>query len=116
MDFFVKITLQQWRRINSLISAAEQALKAADDEILKVVFEHHDQGNEAEVLLLMDLSRKINETGPSGWGYMTHPQTEWTGGDSSDPANFTLREPNIINMGKRFPRDQVEEERQKKVE
>ena len=55
MDFFVKITLQQWRRINSLISAAEQALKAADDEILKVVFEHHDQGNEAEVLLVVFL-------------------------------------------------------------
>lgn len=112
----MKITLQQWRRINQLISQAEAALKAADDLIVETSLEHNREGNEAECLLLLDLSRKINEGGPNGWGYMTHPQSEWTGGPSDDPKNFTLREPNIINMGKRFPREQVEEDRQQKVE
>lgn len=112
----MRVTLKQWRQINAAISQAEAALKAADDIIVDTALTHSREGNEAECLLLLDLSRKINDGGPGGWGYMTHPQSEWTGGDSMDPANFTLREPNIINMGKRFPPEQVEDERQSKVE
>lgn len=29
--------------------------------------------------------------------YMSHPQEEWLGGDSSDPKNFTRRLPHIHN-------------------
>jgi len=30
--------------------------------------------------------------------YMSHPQQEWLGGDSSDPKNFTRRLPHIHNL------------------
>jgi len=112
----MKIMLQQWREINALIGQAETALKAADAKIIDLALFHSRAGNDEEARLLLDLSSKINDGGPGGWGYMTHPQQEWTGGDSSDPANYTLREPNIVPMGKRFQREQVDAEQQKKVE
>ena len=33
-----------------------------------------------------------------GLAYMTHPQSEWTGGDSSDPANTVIRFPHIAAL------------------
>ena len=90
---------------------AEAATKAADDILVELALTHAKQDHSAEAELLLDLSKKINDGGPGGWGYMTHPQSEWTGGDSSLSENFTLREPNIINMGKRFPREDVDAER-----
>lgn len=82
-------------------------LKAADDVLIELCGTHMQAGNRQEAKLLIDLSRKIHDNGPSGWGYMTHPQTEWTGGNSSDPNNFTIREPNIVPMAQRFPAEQV---------
>jgi hypothetical protein len=33
----------------------------------------------------------------NGNAYMFAPQSEWTGGDSSDPVNFKWRAPHILN-------------------
>ena len=115
----MKITLSQWRRINEAIKTAEAALKAADDIILETAFDQHDQENHPEVALLLNLSRMLNENGPGGWGYMTHPQSEWLGGTTEGPnptARYGLREPNIVNMGKRFSAEEVEADRNRKVE
>ncbi len=109
----MKIPLEQWQEINNLICQAEAALKAADDCIVALGLEHAQAGNQAEARLLIELSKSITEHGPLGYGYLTHPQSEWTGGDSSDPKNFTLREPNIVPLGHRFPREQVEAAQEK---
>lgn len=75
---------------------------------MEILLEHSKAGNDKEAQLLVNLSTRLNDHGPRGLGYLTVPQTEWTGGDSSKPENFTLREPNIVPMGHRFPREQVE--------
>jgi len=61
---------------------------------------------ECHVLLACDLG--ITEGKPmeavvkaedavSGLAYMFTPQSEWTGGDSSDPNNFKFRPPHIAS-------------------
>ena len=40
-----------------------------------------------------------------------HVQSEWTGGDSGDPRNHTLREPNWVRIAHAFPKEQVDKYR-----
>lgn len=75
-----------WRRISMLLSEA------------------HSRVEEARSLLLLDLhiteGKAVEVTDAAaealaGQGYMFVPQSEWTGGDSSDPDNFKWRKPHI---------------------
>ncbi len=65
-------------------------IKAKLDELFDVAWK-------AEALRLgrdlADASQTIQ-----GLIYMTHPQPEWTGGDSSDSANFVKRFPHIAAL------------------
>lgn len=107
----MKVTLAEWRRINAAIDRAAKALAAADEVVVELALQHAKVDNDKEAEMLIKLSTRLSESGPSGLTYLTLPQQEWTGGDSSDPENFTVREPNLVHMGKRFPREQVEADR-----
>lgn len=89
----MKITLKQWLEISTSIKAAGEALNSATDLVTKMALDQHDAGNATEATLLMEISQQLHDIMlPSG----TNPQSEWTGGDSSDPKNHKLREPNIV--------------------
>ena len=62
--------------------------------------------SECQLILLLKLDISNPEAKPlkaidaiaeaaSGQSYMFCPQTEWTGGDSSDPKNFKINLPHI---------------------
>lgn len=67
-------------RAYSLVSAAHfKAITELDHECSKNA--RNRIGHAKEVL--------------SGLSYLCKPQSEWTGGDSEDPANFKVRAPHI---------------------
>lgn len=89
----MKVTLKQWLEINKSVDQVRDALKQANETVAKIVFEHHNAGNVEESILMMKLWEQLHEVSlPSG----INPQSEWIGGDSSDPKNHKLREPHIV--------------------
>jgi hypothetical protein len=103
----MKITLEEWLKLHRMSKEACDALDRLESLLMDMMWKQHEAGNGAERELLRKLIEGLEKTSiPSA--YMCRPQTEWTGGDSSNPANFTLREPSYVHMGKRFPREQVE--------
>jgi len=90
----MKFTLKQVMSIVKPLDKARDALKEAETAIIQLLGEH--QGNEAETLRVLELLQKLDEISlPIG----LKPQSEWTGGDSSDPKNYKLREGYFFGNG-----------------
>jgi len=92
----VKITFQEWKELESLAGAANEAVKALQHRLVMMAMDLGDD----ERHFLMDLADQVSE-GEIPSAYMLHPQPEWLGGDSMDPANFRHREPHIVGT---FPK------------
>ena len=55
--------------------------------------------------LFIQMAEKIREITPPDF----HMQSEWTGGNSDDPKNHTMREPNCCpNPRRRFTKEELE--------
>lgn len=81
-----KLTVEQFAEIEAKL----QSLKTEVDNLFQFAWD-----NEA-----FRLGRDLADIAGSlqGLSYMTHPQTEWLGGDSGDPKNFTRRFPHIAAL------------------
>lgn len=77
------MTLEDYDRVESEL----RRLKEEFAPLFQLAF---DKG---AVRLMSDILEIQGQIG--SLAYMSHPQQEWTGGDSSNPANFTRRMPHI---------------------
>ena len=89
----MKITLKQWLQINEVIQGIKDSVKVAEGQLTEIALQHYDDDNQVEASFLINLRNQFDNIIklPD-----TKPQSEWTGGDSSDPANHKLREPNCV--------------------
>jgi hypothetical protein len=101
----LQATLAEWAGIAELMKTAEEAVNRCDRKILEIALAHSD---EKTTVRLVELSNRLRDDGPLGLYYMCTPQSEWTGGDSSKAKNFTLREPNWVQHGSRFDKEDVD--------
>ena len=81
-----KLTVEQFAEIEAKL----QALKSEVDALFQFAWD-----NEA-YRLGRDLAGIAGNL--QGLSYMTHPQTEWLGGASSDPKNSAVRFPHIAAL------------------
>ena len=108
----MKITLDEWLEMEQLAKQAGRALTELRSLVTNNMLAHHQAGNERETALLRDIEARVNEAQSVLAPSLFHVQSEWTGGPSDDPKNFTLREPNLVTISHSFPREQVEKYRQ----
>jgi len=80
-------TADKWQRLATLWREANSNLEQIRLELLTEL--HITEGKPLEVV-----EEALNAT--NGQAYMFTPQSEWTGGDSSDPKNFKFRQPHIM--------------------
>ena len=94
----MRITYTEWKMIESAAKDAKAALDALQERLTGYAFDHAGERNEPEAAFLIGLANKTQELAGCKelLPYFYHPQEEWTGGDSSDPANYKHREPHIV--------------------
>lgn len=95
----MKITLKEWRQI----AQACEKLQAAKDHAARVIVDialmHLRAGHTDESEMLLELETKLNNIVIDAAS--VQPQSEWMGGNSHDPKNHRLREPNRCPMPRR---------------
>jgi len=93
----MNITLEQWKRIEIAQHRAKEAVGQLETAIIDTMVEHA-AGGELEKQLLVRLLEMAEASSFELFRIDVHPQMEWMGGDSSDPKNFKLREPNCVPL------------------
>lgn len=78
-----------------------KAIEQADVDLFKLVREHDNDTAERNLLMQLwteihDVRQELRTTAE------LHPQSEWMGGNSDDPQNHKLREPNICPLPRRY--------------
>lgn len=104
----MKITLSEWRELAQKQMLAKVALNDLESSMVTIALKHNAEGNKEESLLIFRLLNMATDAGLELSRIDVHPQTEWMGGDSSNPKNFKLREPHCVGLGS--ARDYLEEE------
>jgi hypothetical protein len=99
----MKIPLDFWLTLEFLQGCARKFVDQAKDILVTEITDNKHQLNSSEVDTLF---RQLSKLEDINWPDVLCQQ-EWTGGDSSDPRNFTVREPNCVGIAHTFPRDQV---------
>ena len=102
------ITLAQWKEIEKHYKSARVELNKCTKLMTQLYMGHREDEKTAELIMKMrdDIEEAAFHVSPQS----VHPQSEWTGGDSSLPQNHTLREPNIVGLGSgHFPKEQQKE-------
>lgn len=107
----MKITLKQWLTLEEKAREAGRVLQELMNTATELVTEHHKAENKAEVELLLKVHDRAWDATQTLAPSLFHVQSEWTGGDSSNPRNTTLREPNLVTISHSFPREQVDKYR-----
>lgn len=98
----MKITLKQWKTLEVALAQANQALTDAWHRFSELAIDHDRAGNKTEAEFLTSHFQKLcemREAMPAA--YLFHPQSEWLGGNSDDPENHKLKEPNIAPLPRR---------------
>lgn len=70
--------------------AIESELRQIKEQFTPLFQTALDKGAVRLISEILEIQRAIGSL-----AYMSHPQEEWLGGDSSDPKNFTRRMPHI---------------------
>ncbi|MAG28102.1 hypothetical protein CMI47_21460 [Candidatus Pacearchaeota archaeon] len=80
-------TAEKWQRLATLWREAHERLEMIRLELLTEL--HVTEGR-----ALQEIGMALDAT--SGNAYMFTPQSEWTGGDSSQAENFKWRAPHVV--------------------
>lgn len=105
----MKISLKQWKQIETVFVNLRKAIEHADCEMFRLAKEHPLESPEGELLIRLwteihDIRQEMRAS------YDLHPQSEWMGGCSDDPQNHKLREPNICPLPRRkFTTEEIRE-------
>jgi len=103
----MKISLKDWVHLAETVNEVRHRLRDVDSHLLAMLLKYHDDPKAVE-LIVKYLKATDDVCLPSD----IHPQSEWMGGDASDPKNHKLREPNAVGLGRRyFTEAEVEEAR-----
>ncbi len=107
----MKITLNQWLELEDEARRAKSHLEKISNAACRMFIQHHNDGNTREAELLRRINDRVDQASSELAASLFHVQSEWTGGDTDNPKNSTLREPNWVPISHSFPREQVEEYR-----
>lgn len=108
----MKITLDQWVELEKLSIEAAAALSALNRRLTDMhLAELKKDIASREGAMFHKLACRVDAAQDALACQLYHIQGEWTGGDSSDPRNHTLREPNWVNIAHSFPPEQVDKYR-----
>lgn len=106
----MKLTLLQWLQLRKKIQALQEARAELETFLATTQLDQHSAGNHEEASLLRGLYEELEEDSVRLSAYLVTPQTEWMGGNSRNPRNFRMREPNIVPLPRRyFTEDEVRE-------
>jgi hypothetical protein len=114
----MNLTIKDWRKLEAEAKAARDAINTLVDHLREMAMDKMDasekathsgiarlNGNDTSNGL-MEMAAKIQD---SFWLPDFHLQSEWLGGDSDNPNNHTLREPNCCPAPqKRFSREEIQ--------
>lgn len=108
----MKITLKQWKQLERRIQDMQRAAKACEHEFLCMAIDHQRDGNVDESDFLAGWANRITaaiEELPVAYSF--HCQSEWMGGDSSDPKSHVLKEPHATGNyhKRRFTTEEIAE-------
>ena len=94
----MKITCEQWMKIEAAAKQAQDGLSALQDALTNIAYDHKNASNQPEAEFLIRLASLVSDASGSKevMPYFYHPQSEWMGGDSSNPKNYRKREPHIV--------------------
>lgn len=101
----MKITLEDWNELDQTARKACELLQQLSRRLTELRLKYRPQS--AEGLLLARLDGRALEAITALAPSLYHLQDEWTGGDSADPRNHTLREPNWVGHPHSFPPEAV---------
>lgn len=110
----MQITLKQWKEIEALLKGVTRAVEHADCAIFAMYGEYHTAGHPLretpEQRMLLDIWERVHELRTAIVFHDVHPQSEWMGGNSDNPKNHKLREPNCVPAPRRrFTDTEIEE-------
>lgn len=94
----MKLTLAQWRELEALKTTAQKALDAFSTKALDLGLATDDKVTRE---YLVKLHNRTWEAEQAFAACDVHVCSEWMGGDSSDPKNFKLREPQSTGLSNR---------------
>lgn len=104
-----KITLDEWLELEHLAMEASRLLELLHSRAMLLACQHSCPSREFDILNKIagraaGAREELNATS-------CYVQSEWTGGDSSDPRNTTLCEPHAVGISHSFNREEVEKYR-----
>jgi hypothetical protein len=107
----MRISLSDWKRLEGIVADVKKVIEVADSQTFDILCQYHSVGDKAETELLAKLNRDIHDLRQQASLLLDcHPQSEWMGGDSDNPANHRLREPNCCPAPRRhFTAEEVAE-------
>ena len=110
----MKISLKDWLEMQRVVRAVQEAIEVGSSQVFALLDHYHKPGEGfggPEVETVMKLHQQLMDMREqSGMLMDTHVQSRWLGGDSDDPRNHTLEEPNCCPMPRRhFTREEIAE-------
>jgi len=107
----MKITLDEWLSLEKSARQAREALGQLDNRLTELLLKYQKAGDRREAELLLRIEARVSDAVFDLALSLFYVQSEWTGGDSSNPRNHTLREPNWVTISHSFPPEQVDKYR-----
>ena len=107
----MNISLKDWKELERIVANLKQSLAQADNRIFSILRDYHSNELLPEEQLILKLAGQVHNLRDQASLLMDcHPQSEWLGGDSDNPDNHTLREPNCCPMPRRhFTKEEIAE-------
>jgi len=108
-----RLTLDEWLELERLARKAGLALERLHHKLNEHVLdrERFPDLKHHMVETLVRAGNLVHEAHQTFFPHNYWVQEEWTGGDSGNPRNFTLREPNWVTISWTFPKEQVDKYR-----
>ena len=108
----MKITLDEWLTLEKEAKAAGEALNRLNQRLCDLMLRYRNDGDTIqEHGMIVRLLERVDNAELALSSTLYHVQSEWTGGPSDEPRNFTLREPNWVTISHSFPKEDVDKYR-----
>lgn len=109
----MNISLKDWKELDRIRKLVIKTIEIAESQSFAVFCKYRETGasETPESSLIFKFNQQLHELREPAWLLMdTHPQSEWMGGDSDNPKNHKLREPNCCPLPRRrFTQEEVDE-------
>jgi len=102
-----RLPLDDWLALETLAKQADERLQELADKLSSLRLQQREQAHVATDNLLRDAFQRVLESKRLLASDLWYVQSEWTGGPTDNPQNFTLREPNLVVISRTFPDEEV---------